>query len=263
MRIISQPAVLTGDAAVTNVLTGKTFYKDSTEQLTGTMPNNAGDKAAVSAHMATGTVLHVVPAAGYTDGTDDAATIDLATVDADLAAENIKDGVSLLGVTGSYAAPGFSWTSVDEDGYVQDVVYTGFDYVPAEFFAVGFDLITSWKISPLVAIGYASFKDSNVTFGSWTNTVETIDTSAFNSVSSEGVVTFPVVETVGSNAFYDAEGITSLTLGSTGHAVTSIGADAFSGMTALETLTIYVSNPLSPPSGSPWGAAISPTFAQA
>lgn len=92
---------LTGDAVVGNVLASKTFYKDNYQtKLTGTMPNNAGDVASVSAHMDAGTVLHVVPAAGYTDGSDDATTVDLTTVDADLVTGNIKSGVTILGVAG-------------------------------------------------------------------------------------------------------------------------------------------------------------------
>ena len=92
---------LTGDAVVGDVLDGKFFYKDDFKtKLEGTMPNNAGDVAAASAHMDAGTVLHVVPAAGYVDGSDDAATIDLATVDADLVTGNILAGVTILGVAG-------------------------------------------------------------------------------------------------------------------------------------------------------------------
>ena len=94
---------LSGDAAVANVLSGKTFYKDDClSKLTGTMANNAGDVASVSAHMDATTNLHVVPATGYTDGVDDATTVDLAVVDTDLVAGNVKHGVALLGVTGAY-----------------------------------------------------------------------------------------------------------------------------------------------------------------
>lgn len=94
---------LTGDAVVGNVLDGKTFYKDNYQtKLTGTMPNNAGDVSSVSAHMDATTNLHVVPAAGYTDGINDATTVDLAVVDSDLAAGNVKHGVAVLGVTGTY-----------------------------------------------------------------------------------------------------------------------------------------------------------------
>jgi hypothetical protein len=96
------PDSLSGDALPANVLSGKTFYNtDAGTEETGTMPNNAGDVAALSAHMGVGTTIHVVPAEGYTDGSDDASTIDLTTVDADLAAANIANGVTILGQAGS------------------------------------------------------------------------------------------------------------------------------------------------------------------
>lgn len=94
---------LTGNAVVANVLATKTFYKDDyTTKLTGTMPNNAGDVASVSAHMGAGQILHVVPATGYTDGVDDATTVVLNVVDADLDPVNIKNGVTILGTPGTY-----------------------------------------------------------------------------------------------------------------------------------------------------------------
>ena len=92
---------LTGDAVVANVLDGKFFYKDDFKtKLEGTMPNNAGAVACVSASITAGTTLSVIPAAGYTDGSDDTSTIDLTTVDADLVTGNIKAGITILGVAG-------------------------------------------------------------------------------------------------------------------------------------------------------------------
>ena len=64
------------------------------------MPNNAGAVAAVSASITAGTTLSVIPAEGYTDGSDDTSTIDLTTVDANLVTDNIKAGVTILGVAG-------------------------------------------------------------------------------------------------------------------------------------------------------------------
>jgi len=115
--------------SVATVLSGKIGYVNGVK-ITGTMPNNAGDVAAVSAHMDAGTVLHVVPATGYTDGSDDAVTIDLATVDADLAAANIKHNVALFGVTGSYDTEAVSPIEVatvlsGKIGYVNGVKITG------------------------------------------------------------------------------------------------------------------------------------------
>jgi hypothetical protein len=85
--------------AAETVLTGKKGRVNGTT-ITGTMANNTGDVAAVSAHMGLTTNLHVVPAAGFTDGADDATTVDLTTVDADLVTGNILAGVTLFGVAG-------------------------------------------------------------------------------------------------------------------------------------------------------------------
>lgn len=101
LSAINSAFALTGNAVVGNVLATKTFYKDNYQtKLTGTMPNNAGAVACVSASITAGTTLSVVPAEGYTDGTDDTSTIDLTTVDADLVTGNIKSGVTILGVAG-------------------------------------------------------------------------------------------------------------------------------------------------------------------
>jgi hypothetical protein len=70
-------------------------------KITGEMPVNTGNVAAVSAHMDATTVLHVVPATGFTDGVTDATVIDLTTVDADLITTNIKTGITILGVAGT------------------------------------------------------------------------------------------------------------------------------------------------------------------
>lgn len=83
-----------GDAIASDLLSGKTASTDVAD-ITGTMPNNAGDVAAVSSHAAS-TSIHVVPATGYTDGTDDAVVI----TDADFIAANIKKAKDVFGVTG-------------------------------------------------------------------------------------------------------------------------------------------------------------------
>lgn len=89
--------------------------RDAITTVTTLLNNNAGDVACVSAHMDTGTTLHVIPATGYTDGVDDATTVDLTTVDADLVTANIKNGVTILGVAGSTTVRDVSdWTDAVE-----------------------------------------------------------------------------------------------------------------------------------------------------
>lgn len=85
----------TSDATVTaaEILLGKTAYKNGSK-LTGTMPNNG----AVSGVIATVNGTYTVPQ-GYHDGSG---TVGIdATEASKLIASNIKEGVEILGVTGT------------------------------------------------------------------------------------------------------------------------------------------------------------------
>ena len=90
-------ASLGGSATAAQVLAGVPFSSNvAGRSVAGTMPNRAGDTTAVS-HHASGTSLHIIPAAGYVDGVDDAAVI----TDANFVGANIKSGVSIFGQTGT------------------------------------------------------------------------------------------------------------------------------------------------------------------
>lgn len=81
-------------AAVAEILAGKTAHARGA-QLVGTMRNNGGTGVTVSSKDGT-----TIPQ-GYHDGSGKA-TIDAASATA-LVAGNVKQGVSILGVTGTYA----------------------------------------------------------------------------------------------------------------------------------------------------------------
>ncbi len=85
----------TGNAAVTDVLATKTFSNITAAGLTGTMPNNGKVTVVIDE------VADVITiAAGYHDGTG---TVALDSVEAaKIVAGNIKSGVTILGVLGTY-----------------------------------------------------------------------------------------------------------------------------------------------------------------
>lgn len=80
--------------AVAEILTGKTAYARGTK-LTGTMPNNGG----VAGTISTVAGQYSVPQ-GYHDGSG---KVSISTTEqAKIIAGNIKSGISILGVTGTY-----------------------------------------------------------------------------------------------------------------------------------------------------------------
>ena len=80
-------------AAVAEVLSGKTFYKNG-DKLTGTMPNRGAVTGTISTVNGVYTIQN-----GYHDGSG---TVGLSSTDkSKLIAENIRQGVEILGVTGT------------------------------------------------------------------------------------------------------------------------------------------------------------------
>ena len=85
-------------ALASEVLAGKTFAKNG-QVLTGTMPNNGSTGGTIS----DASTPFVIPA-GYSDGS---AEVGISSTElAKLQPENIKEGVELLGVLGTYSGAG-------------------------------------------------------------------------------------------------------------------------------------------------------------
>lgn len=86
------------DASASEILANKTAYVNG-NKLTGTMTNNGG----ISSDISTKDQVVTIPA-GFHDGSG---TVQISSLEKDkIIASNIKDGVQLLGVTGTYTGEG-------------------------------------------------------------------------------------------------------------------------------------------------------------
>ena len=111
-------------ALASEILATKTAYARGSK-LTGTMPNNG----AINQNITTKN-QQVTIAAGYHDGSGHV-QID-ATEQAKIIAENIKDGVEILGVTGSYSGSGVTAQAKTATPYTTAQVVlpdSGYDYL--------------------------------------------------------------------------------------------------------------------------------------
>lgn len=112
------------NAVAAEIMTGKTAYVKGTK-VTGTMVNNGS----VSGSISTKAGQYTVPA-GYHDGSG---KVSINTTEQDkIISGNIKSGVSILGVTGSYTGEAITATPVDVTPYTtaQTILPTaGSDYI--------------------------------------------------------------------------------------------------------------------------------------
>lgn len=111
-------------AAVAEVLTGKTFYARGSK-LTGTMPDNDS----ISGEISDKNTPYTVPL-GYHDGSG---TVGIAeTEKAKLIGGNIKQGITILGVSGTYSGESVSAQSKQATPTTQQQVIQpdeGYDYL--------------------------------------------------------------------------------------------------------------------------------------
>lgn len=112
-------------ASASEVLAGQTFYGASGQEQTGTMPNRGAVSGTIDTVNGTYTIQN-----GYHDGSG---TVGIdSTEAAKIIAENIKDGVEILGVTGTYTGEGVTAQSKTATPYTTSQVIlpdSGYDYL--------------------------------------------------------------------------------------------------------------------------------------
>ena len=112
------------DAVAAEILLNKTAYVNS-NKVVGTMPNNG----AVSGSISTKGGVYTVPQ-GYHDGSG---TVGISSTEqAKIIASNIKSGISILGVTGTYSGEAVTATAVNITPTTTAQTITppsGYDYI--------------------------------------------------------------------------------------------------------------------------------------
>lgn len=112
------------DASASEILYGKTAYVNK-NKITGEMTNNG----AVSGTISTKAGTYTVPA-GYHSGLG-SVSID-STEQGKIIAENIKSGIVILGVEGTYSGESVTATSISVTPYLTSKTYlppSGYDYI--------------------------------------------------------------------------------------------------------------------------------------
>jgi hypothetical protein len=213
-------------AVASDILNGKTAYVDG-NKITGTIPSQAAKTITPTKSSQT----------AISAGTYAAGTVTVAG-DSNLTAGNIKKGVSIFGVDGSYEVSGNGNNDV-EDGLVNKTLtsYTNdrITTIVNDAF-VNFNSLTTVSFPNATTIGASAFYGcSRLTTASFPNAT-VIKNFAFHGCSSLTTASFPVATTIGSSAFRYCTGLTTVSFPN----VITISYGAFNGCTSLTTASFPV-----------------------
>lgn len=176
-----------GTASASQVLTG---YSIGTANgiVAGTMPNRAGDTAALASSVS-GTTLKLRASQGYRDGVDDNVTI----TDANFLAKFIQKDVQLFGLVGTLEPLNYALGSVSPTGSLPfsayNLVDTTYAYVQVTGLAFKPKIIMIYNDSPSSTIGvyidtplFGNFGDGGVMFmrGGSTNQYKFLYANSFS-----------------------------------------------------------------------------------
>ena len=156
--------------------------------------------------------------------------------DANLAAENIKRGVSIFGVSGALGAEGLGEYSINEDDIITRAVTRYFNDRVTTIGYGAFDKCYSLTTVSFPAVtdigGHAFFDCRNLTTVSFP-AATAIHHSAFQWCRNLTTVSFPAVTTIGNDAFDDCNSLTTVSF----PAATTIGVYAFQWCYSLTTVS--------------------------
>lgn len=201
--------VLSGATASTDdILSGKTVFLNNDELISGTMPDNGSIIGYIS------NVSQSFPiASGYHDGTGFVSILN--DEQSKIIPENIKSGVSILGVEGECVVGG---GNSNEDAIIQRTVSVLFNST-AQF--IGSRAFYSWNVFNSSAlksvtftaasfIGTSAFASCYDLVSANFPSVKFIDGGAFSYCSSLKDIYFPVAERLSIGAFYRCSGLSSV-----------------------------------------------------
>lgn len=136
------------DASASEILLNKTAYVNG-NKLTGTMPNNGGTGGTISSL----STPYTIPQ-GYSDGS---ATVGVdSTEAAKIIPENIKEGVEILGVTGTYTG---------EDIHAQTKTATPYTTAQTILPDTGYDYLSQVNVEAIYYNESANAYGTTVTIG--------------------------------------------------------------------------------------------------
>lgn len=136
------------DASASEILLNKTAYVNG-NKLTGTMPNNGGTGGTISSL----STPYTIPQ-GYSDGS---ATVGVdSTEAAKIIPENIKEGVEILGVTGTYTG---------EDIHAQTKTATPYTTAQTVLPDTGYDYLSQVNVEAIYYNESANAYGTTVTIG--------------------------------------------------------------------------------------------------
>ena len=265
---VSQTLIdVSNDTAVAaDVAQGKTFHLATGEQAVGTATGTTKPTQTKTATPSTSQQT-ITPDAGYELAS---VTVEAVTnaIDANIQAGNIRNGVSILGVTGNYGGGGSSTlarelidrsittltasdlsgiTSIGDYAFMSCQMLTSVTlsndvtYIGNESFSNCTSLTSVPMTNNITSVGMGAFTAcTNITIFNWSSSCTTIPSSCFSGCGFTQVTIPDTVTNIESYAFSQNPNLETITLGS---GISQLGDDICQSCSNLDYVTIMSSTP--------------------